>query len=202
MPNKLSVKKYTPLAKQTLRHHISYCQPPAFLFTTTKDDPAIDVMTDFRKIRAITTQATTSINECNNYMIMNNVRLLLVVNKNRIIEGIITAADILGEKPLAHIQKRGGTHDDIQVGDIMTATADLEALTLDDVEDARVGNIVETLLKDGRQHAIVTCANKDNGETIICGMFSATQISKQLGIPVEPVTIATSFSELERAIVA
>jgi len=195
-------KKYSALANKTLQKNISYCQPPTLLSAITENDPAISVMTDFRKIRVVTTQPGTSITDCNQHMIMNNVRLLLVTDNNREVHGVITAADVLGEKPLAHLQKTGGTHDDILVSDIMTPTSDLETLTLDDVDDARVGDIVKTLIKDGRQHAIVTCANEHTGDMMICGMFSATQISKQLGIPVEPVTIATSFSDLERAIVA
>ncbi len=35
----------------------------------------------------------------------------------------------------------------------------------------------------------------------ICGIFSATQIARQIGLPIEPANIAKTFLELERAIV-
>jgi CBS-domain-containing membrane protein len=192
--------KYKPLPSKTLQYNITHCQPPATLFTLTKNDPAIMAMTDFRTIRAVTTRPETSITACNNHMIMNNVRLLLITDNNREVQGVLTAADILGEKPLSHIQRTGGRRDEILARDIMTPTLELKVLSLNDVEDGSVGDIIETLLKDGRQHAIVTCDYR--GKMMLCGMFSATQIGKQLGITIEPVTMAKSFAELERAIVA
>lgn len=192
--------KFKALANKTLQHNILYCRPPAALIDITANDPALKVMTDFRKIRAITTQLGTSIVDCNQHMIMNNVRLLLVTDDKKEINGIITAADILGEKPLLHMQKTGYTRDEIQAKDIMTVTTDLETLQLDDVEGAKIGDIVATLLKDGRQHAIVTCGSFYSDEIMICGMFSATHIGRQLGISIQPTDIAKSFSELEKVI--
>ena len=195
-------KHYRALPSTPLNQNISYCQPPAVLTNIRIDDPAIMVMTDFRKIRAITTQIGTTLTDCNAQMMANNVRLLLVTDNARAIHGIITAADILGEKPLLYMQKMGITRDEVQVKDIMTPTPELEALKMEDVIKASVGDIVETLIWAGRQHAIVTCGSAEAGDIMICGMFSTTQISKQLGALIEPADIAKSFSELEKAIVA
>lgn len=192
---------FKALPNKTLNQNISYCRPPAGLVDITANDPALKVMTDFRKIRAITTQLGTSIIDCNQHMITNHVRLLLVTDDKNQINGIITAADILGEKPLLHMQKMGCTRDEVQARDIMTPTSNLESLQLNDVEGAKIGDIVTTLIKDGRQHAIVTCSSEGNSDTMICGMFSATHIGTQLGVPIQPTDIAKSFSELEKVIV-
>jgi len=195
-------KKYRELLSKTLNQKISYSQPQDIRINVTVADPAKLVMTDFRKIRAITTQLGTSIADCNAQMMANNVRLLLVTDNDRNIQGIITASDILGEKPLLYMQKTGINRDEVEVKDIMTPTSELEALTYDDVIKASVGDIVETMLMIGRQHAIVTCSSEHVDDVMICGMFSTTQIGKQLGAPIEPADIAKSFAELEKAIVA
>ncbi len=180
---------------------ICYLSKPSLLHVTS-DDPAINVMTDLRRTRTHTTRPQVSLDECNQQMILNNVRLLLVTDDDDAICGIITAADILGEKPMLHMQKMHCSRDEVRVGDIMTPAHRLEVLMLRDVEEARVGDIIETLLKNGRHHAIVVNRNESTKVMEVCGIFSATQIGRQMGVPIEPADIAKTFMELERVIVS
>ena len=193
-------KTYRELPSRTLNPNISYCQPQDIRSKVSVSDPARLVMTDFRKIKAITTQLGTSIADCNAQMMANNVRLLLVTDNLRNIHGIITAADILGEKPIQFMQRTGISRDEIEVKDIMTPTSQLEALRYEDVIHARVGDIVETMIHNGRQHAIVTCGSEAAGDVMICGMFSTTQIGKQLGQVIDTTEVATTFAEVEMAL--
>jgi len=195
-------KKYQSLRTTKLDQNMTFCQPASETQQVTVEDPAIKVMTDLRKTKAITTRPDTLLEDCNQHMIRNNVRLLLVTNEQRIVLGIITARDILGEKPMLHIQKAGGTRNDIQVRDIMTPAASLEALSLQDVEATRIGDIVEDLISKGRHHALVICGSPDQANAMICGIFSATQIGKQIGVPIEPADIAKTFAELGKVLVA
>ena len=48
------------------------------------------------------------------------MRLLFVLDGDRFVVGVITATDLLGEKPMRFVQERGGTRSDILVADIMT----------------------------------------------------------------------------------
>ena len=120
-------------------------------------------------------------------MIQHGVRLLLVVDENRKVVGIITATDLLGEKPLQVIADRGCRREDVRVRDIMTPTHRLEVLHMNDVRSAKVGHIVATLKMAGRQH----------GKQTIRGLFSATQIARQLGVAIQASEIARTFSEIE-----
>ncbi len=194
--------KYHALRTTTLDHSITYCRPAFETQQVTPDDPAISVMTDLRKTKAITIRPDTLLDDCNQHMIRNNVRLLLVTDALRNVEGIITARDVLGEKPMLLIQKTGVTRQEIQVRDIMTPTSSLEAVSLEDVENARVGDIVEDLISKGRHHALVICGDPKQSSAMICGIFSATQIGKKIGAPIEPADIAKTFAELEKIIVA
>ena len=81
---------------------------------------------------------------------------MLVLNQDEILTGIITATDVLGEKPLRFIQERGVKHNEILVSDIMTPLDRLEAIPVEEVRRARVGDIVASLLDTGRQHTLVT----------------------------------------------
>jgi len=76
----------------------------------------------------------------------------------------------------------------------------LEVLHLDDVMTARVGDVVATLRRSGRQHALVV-DTAEGTAPVICGMFSLTQIGRRLGIPPQQVhDIARTFAEIEALI--
>jgi CBS domain containing-hemolysin-like protein len=81
------------------------------------------------------------------------------------------------------------------VKDIMTPREKLEVLCMDDLQKARVGDIVATLKTHGRQHALVVERTPDRSQ-ILRGMFSVSQISRQLGAQVETVGVASTFAEL------
>ena len=132
-------------------------------------------------------------------MIRYGVRMLLVLDDNEQIAGLITATDVMGGKPLRFLQNMGGTNADILVGDIMTAQPELEVMKIEDVRRAKVGQIVATLKKSNRQHALVVAEDPDGRQTI-CGLFSITQIARQLGAQVQNFELARTFAEIEAVI--
>jgi predicted transcriptional regulator len=119
-----------------------------------------------------------------------------VIDENRKVLGIITAADILGEKPLLAISERGCRREEILVHDIMTPQSRLEVLRMDDLRGAKVGHIVATLRKSGRQHALAVDVDA-NGVQTVRGLFSVTQIARQLGVTIQTSETARTFSEIE-----
>ncbi len=161
---------------------------------------ATSVMTDLTKAIPFSIKATASVTQASNNMIACGVRLLFVTEDDGSLVGLITATDLLGEKPLQHINGHGGTRSDIAVHDIMTPKDSLEALRLDDVIKASVGDIIETMKICNRQHMLVIKIDEDTQVETVCGIYSSTQISRQLGVAVEPSTRAGSFAELERAL--
>ena len=78
-------------------------------------------MTDLKIVSAQTISPDVPMETANRKMISNGVRLLLVVDDEQRVLGLITASDILGEKPMQYVQKTGCTHDEILVRDIMTS---------------------------------------------------------------------------------
>jgi CBS domain containing-hemolysin-like protein len=158
------------------------------------DDPALDVMTDFKLVSVIVIRPTDGIDDALVRMKQRKVRSLLVIDHERAVVGLITANDVLGEKPMRLVEARQVRHEDIRVEDIMTPIHRLEALDIGVVRSAKVGHIVATLLKSARQHTLVT-----EGDGRVRGMFSATQIARQLGVDpasIRPTEIMKTFAEI------
>jgi CBS domain-containing protein len=167
------------------------------------DSPATEVMTDLRRVNAVTIDPDKTIAEANRVMIAQRVRALFVADNARHVFGIITSTDILGERPIKFAQERGFRHDEIVVRDIMTPADRLEILDFNDVQSARVGDVIATLRSSGRQHALAVEAVEEgaNVQRTVRGIFSLTQIARQLGIPAQQVhDIARTFAEIEAAI--
>jgi len=168
--------------------------PPA---PVTLDSPAADTMTDFRRVPAVTINAAAAIDYANRKMIEHGIRLLLVLQHPDLVVGIITASDILGEKPMQIVQERGVRHDEIAVRDIMTPREMLEVIQMRDVLNTRVGHVVATLQRARRQHAMVVEPNDGDACQAVRGLFSASQIARQLGVPVHVGDVARTFAEIE-----
>lgn len=162
-------------------------------------DSAACVMTDLRSVSVVNVRARTSMEKANAKMIRYGVRTLLVLDDADKVVGLLTASDVLGEKPVRFLQQVGGTHADIMVSDVMTVQSDLEVLSYEDVLKANVGSILATLKASGRQHAIVVEENAGGGQTVR-GLFSATQIARQLGVRVNTAEVVKIFAEIEAAV--
>jgi hypothetical protein len=128
--------------------------------------------------------------------------LLFVVGADDAIIGLITARDTTGERPIKLIRDRGGKHSDLRVEDVMTRHENIEALTIADVLNAEVGHILQTLKHIGRQHAIVVEADPNSGAELVRGIFSATNIGRRLGVPIQTFEVARTFAEIEAALTA
>jgi CBS-domain-containing membrane protein len=160
------------------------------------ENPALDVMTDFRRLTAFIATPGDTIRQAEERMIRRKVRLLFVMDSNDRVTGLITSTDIHGEKPLQVVQSRGIRRDEVLVADIMTSVDRLEAVDFDDLSHARVGHVLETLKARGRQHALVI--ENANGQQMVRGLLSLSQLCKQLGVNLETTEVAHTFTEIEQ----
>lgn len=191
------LRDYPALDLHPLQSGAGYTQPTQALpERVTLEAPALQVMTDFQAITAVIILSGDSLAEAHRRMIQRAVRLLLVVDQDRHVVGVITATDILGEKPMTVVAQRGIRREELLVRDVMTPQELLQALELADVSLARVGHIVATLKHLGRQHALVV--QRDSaGRQNVRGLFSSTQIARQLGVTIPTSETARTFAEIE-----
>jgi CBS domain-containing protein len=176
----------------------------------TLDSPALDVMTDLTRASPATIRPQAPVEGANQFMISRGVRLLLVVDERETVLGLLTATDVLGEKAMRVTMDRGTKRSDLIVADLMTPASRVEVLAMADVEGARVGHVLETLRRAGRQHALgvdydVTPPRRvidaPLRRPMVRGIFSISQVARQLGVSLQSVgEVARTFSEIEAAL--
>ena len=194
---------YQPLPKAQISPKGCYLleafNPPA----VHADSPALLVMTDLSQVPSATITADASLEDANQSMLVRGVRALFVVgnsnaNANDMV-GLLTSVDVLGEKAVLVAQKRRSKRSDLRVADVMVPVEQVEAPSIEAVKRASVGNIVTTLKLDGRAHAIVVGQGQGGHQTVL-GIFSASQIARQLGVQIQSQEIARTFAEIEAVI--
>jgi CBS domain-containing protein len=204
-------RDYDPLPIQELGANAGFRRPLAPQAPRVgAESPAVLVMTDLARVAPATIRPQAPLAGANQFMITRGVRLLLVTDDHENVLGILTATDILSERPMRAATDRGLRRDELTVADVMTPAEQVEVLAYADVEGARVGHVLETLRRGGRQHALVVDFDQipsgrplapPTRRTMVRGIFSISQIARQLGVAVPAGgEVARTFSEIESAI--
>jgi len=203
---------FVPLRATTLNDNATLYRPTQGLpESVTLESPATSVMTDLKQVPAQNIEPEASIEEANTKMIRQGVRLLFVTDAQHHLLGIVTATDIQGGHVVQVLLARGVSRQEVTVREIMTPRDHLEAIDMHEVRGAKVGHVLSTLKQAGRQHAIVvdvevyqptfheqlTTQRQPGVMQTVRGLFSATQIARQLGLHPQPGEIATTFAEVE-----
>jgi len=176
----------------------------------TLESPALDVMTDLTRTSPATIRPQAPVEGARQFMISRGVRLLLVADDREAVLGVLTATDVLGEKAVRTATDRGMKRSELSVGDIMTPAREVEVISLGAVESARVGHVLETLRRAGRQHALVvdfdviparSLIDAPVRRAMVRGILSLSQLGRQLGIVLQTSgEVARTFSEIEVAL--
>ena len=204
-------RQYDALAIRELGAGAGFRRPTQAQATRVSiESPALEVMTDLKRVTPATIRPQAPLAGANQFMITRGVRLLLVVDEREEVLGVISATDILGERPMLVATERGMRRDELTVADVMIPAAQVEVIALPDVAAARVGHVLETLRRAGRPHALVVDFDEiPSGRPLtpparramVRGIFSLSQIARQLGLAVTTGgEVARTFSEIEAAI--
>lgn len=183
-------------------HGVVAVQQPYRNRPVTEQSPALEVMTDFARMDSVTVAPDATLFAANNTMVARGVRLLLVVDERLGLLGIVSTRDTLGERPMQLLHQGKGNLFELTVSDLMHPLGEIDMLEFNDVRHANVGDIVATLKRLGRQHVLVTTIDPVSGRQQVRGVFSATQIGRQLGVEVQPFEVARTFAEVEAALSA
>ncbi len=178
---------------------IRVCRPEQGQPGVSLDSSAMLVMTDLKRVSAAVISPRETMDTAHALMMRRGVRMLLAMEDQETLAGIITTNDILGEKPVAVAQERRIRHDEILVADVMTPADRLEAFDMHTIQSARVGQVVASLQRARRHHALVVQEAAD-GQREVRGLFSLSQIARQLGMPLQLPAEAKSFAEIEAAL--
>jgi CBS-domain-containing membrane protein len=189
---------YQELEIKPLQVAATLCEPNYYPHNSvTLEDPATKAMTDLTTVPAVTISPSCTLDEVTDRMLKMKVKLLFVTDSKERIIGLITYSDLQGERPIQFQQTNGVSRNEICVLDIMTSIDSIDAMEWTAVERARVGDIVSTMKKLNRQHALVL-EYPDENNYQIRGIFSTSLLSKLLGIDIESSEMAQTFAEFEK----
>lgn len=161
--------------------------------------PAMDVMTDFEQVSPVQINDGASLDDANEYMKSQHVRLLFATDADGQLSGIISAADIAGDKPLSTMEQSGISRDEIQVRHIMLKRIHIQALTYEQIKGAKIGDVMLTLKGSGDQHVLIIDESLA-GVKRVRGIISASDISRYLRIGFDVMYQAKSFADIERVV--
>jgi len=160
------------------------------------DSPALEVMTDLTQVKAATISPASSLQQAEQTMVYQGVRMLLVVSDMPALEGLITSTDLRGDRQMRVVQQRNLHYDELIVADVMTGLAMLDAIDYGGLRTATVSNVVATLKEHGRNHLLVVEAASAQTPLRVRGVISRTQVERQLGSVIQMTEVANSFAEL------
>ena len=178
---------------------VRICRPEQGQPHVSQDSSALLVMTDLKRVSAAVVSPDEGMDTAHAFMQQRGVRMLLVVDAQGQLAGLVTATDFLGEKPVELVHDRRMKHSEITVADLMTPADRLDAFDMQTIRGARVGQVVASLQQARRHHALVVQRAPD-GSREVRGIFSLSQIARQLGEPLALPEQAGSFAEIEAAL--
>lgn len=185
-------KSYHALATLTLEAPCLPTQPIELPAIIHVDDPATLSFVDFERHRPPLISTYRSLDDARAEMELFNLPVLLVADVEKNVIGIITAEDILGEKPVKLSQEKRIPRSEIEVEMIMTPLRDVPTLDAQDLTHAKVGHIIQTL-REVNQHTLLV-----KHEDKLKGFFSASIISNQLDTVIADVlSNALSIAQLQ-----
>ena len=195
------MSQFKPLTITTLRDQTGYSRPyfnsPNLVKVTSS---ALEVMTDLHFVPAAVVHAEMDLESASQKMIARGVRSLLVVDASQDVIGIVTARDLMGDRPMAVMREQALAFSEVKVLEVMTQANQIEVLALEEVLHAHVGDVVETLKNSGRQHALVVEMDPMLEKPVIRGIFSASQVARQLGVALQSHELSQTFTEIDKAI--
>ena len=150
--------------------------PQTGAWRVSLSDPARSAMTDFNEHAIVSVRAEQQVDAALDHMRHAGVRSAFVLDEARTrVLGLLTAYDVMGEKPLRHAQEMGTAREQVIVADIMEPTAQWSVLVLADVERATVAAVLEAFKRCRRTHLPVV-ADESGGRSRLRGVFSSAKL--------------------------
>jgi CBS domain-containing protein len=166
------------------------------------DAPAVTLMTDLDRTPTVTVEAATQIDDALRLMKQAGVRSAFVVDEQRHLLGLVTAYDILGEKPVRLVESAGRRSQPrgraaIDIAAIMEPVANWRVIDIDDLRRGTVADVVETFRRSGRTHLVVV--ERSGGADRVRGLLSAAEVARRTGAGIDSLAAAAAFAEIDKA---
>ncbi len=160
----------------------------------TTDSPALAVFTDFRRTMPLTVEPDTPAYAVEEVMTMAHTRFRLVVDPQSGFLGVVALEDLQHPDFRARLAAIY-TGDTLTVAEVMRPRHALQALNYTELEDAKIGDIIESLKDCDHHHCLVV----DKAAHQIRGMISASDMAGPLQLAADS-THAPGFDQLYLAL--
>lgn len=153
------------------------------------NDDAKSVFIDFSKVMPATITANTTIDTAIQEMKQRQQTMLLIEEKGQVI-GLISIEDLVSERPIRLMQERDLSRSELTVNLLMTPYNEILVMEITSLRHAKVGHIISTI-KTHATYYILVVKKQKNGKHLIKGLFSASQIVKQLHTDISSIVTNT-----------
>jgi CBS domain containing-hemolysin-like protein len=184
-----TMKTMNILALDNVDHLV---QPENFNDLTLQTS-ALTIFTDFKQHQPQVIEGDTPAFRTRYLMRKSHSQLKLVIDRSEELIGIISLKE-LNEQNFMLQQAKGISRDDIQVRDLMVPRMAIKALNYQQLQNATIGDVIETLKQNRQQYCLVL----DVDQRQIRGIISAADIAMRLHIPLE-IDQPDSFLDIFRA---
>lgn len=172
--------------------------------TVSLESPGTLVMTDFDRSPVVTVENGAQIDDALRLMKHAGVRSAVVVDDGGRLLGLVTAYDILGEKPVRLLESAGRDiptrrRATIDVAAVMEPVSGWQVADVADLKRCSVADVIETLRRLGRTHVPVV-ERIGAGEDRLRGLLSAAEVARRTGTDTSGVRAAQTFAEIEQAV--
>jgi len=191
-------KPFSPLPAIRLHAGVAYFHPLELPEVLHWEDSALHAMVDFKYIKPETIRPDEALATALTAVANCSYHVLLVVSYEGNVLGLVSAEDLLGEKPLKVIQERHISRADIPVQLVMLPQTAILAIDIENLRHAKVGHIIRTLQAHKQHFALIVKIEEGGHVQKIRGLFSLSLLSKQLGYDVtSDLAEAHSIAELQ-----
>lgn len=142
--------------------------------------PALIFFTDFLEVKPLVIESTVLAVDVKKLMMKMHVRMQFVINETGEFIGIISAEDLIDRRFVQKVSQ-GVRREEIALTELMTYKRELKALDFHEVSRATISDVINALKESGGQHCLVI--DRENHK--IRGIFSASDISRKLHLPID-----------------
>lgn len=141
--------------------------------------PAMLFFTDFEKVNPLVIDESISADLTRLLMLKAHVKLKLVVDSDYKFLGVVSLEDLDEQRITAKLSK-SVKRESITVTDLMLPKREIKGFDFLEIKYANIGTVIHHLKDSGQQHCLVV----DKQANKIRGIFSASDISRKLKLPI------------------
>jgi CBS domain containing-hemolysin-like protein len=159
------------------------------------DSPAIHLLSDFRQHKPHMIDSHVKASEALNMMLTEDVTLKIVVDIEKEFIGVLDMEYLSSENMLPRQISLGLKHSELLVRDLMYPRARILAVDMDQLAQAKIGDLVSALKNSHQEYLLVV----DKDAHHIRGIISAREISRRLRQPIA-IEKALTFADIFTAV--